>query len=192
MVVLFALLMLVPLAFALGQHDAAERAFLIAIGVTLGAGLLMSLATRRFRRELQPRDGFILVALTWIVLPAFGAMPLLLAIPGLSVTDAYFEAMCGFSATGATVLTGLDDAAAVGQRLALLPEAGRRPGHHRAGGGDPAAAGRRRRAAVQDRDGRPDEGRQADAAHRRDRARAVDRLLRLLRRRASSPTAGPA
>jgi len=108
MVVLFALLMIVPLSFAVGRHDAAERAFLIAIGVTLGAGILMSLAARRVRRELQPRDGFILVALTWLLLPAFGAIPLLLAIPDLSVTHAYFEAMSGFSATGATVLSGLD------------------------------------------------------------------------------------
>jgi len=108
MVVLFSLLMTVPLAFALGQHDPAERAFLVSIGITFGCGLALSLATRRYRRELQPRDGFVLVALTWIVLPAFGALPLLLAIPGLSVTDAYFEAMSGFSATGATVLRGLD------------------------------------------------------------------------------------
>jgi len=69
----------------------------------------LSLATRRFRRELQLRDGFVLVALVWLVLPAFAALPLLLAIPGLSLTDAYFEAMSGFSATGATVLTGLDE-----------------------------------------------------------------------------------
>ncbi len=108
MVVLFALLMVVPLGFALTEHDQAERPFLIAIAVTFGAGLALSLATRRFRRELLPRDGFILVALTWLVLPAFAALPLLLAIPGLSVTDAYFEAMSGFTATGATVLTGLD------------------------------------------------------------------------------------
>jgi trk system potassium uptake protein TrkH len=108
-VVLFALLMAVPLVFALAQHDPAEYAFLIAIGVTFACGLLTSLATRRFRRELQPRDGFVLVALVWVVLPAFAALPLLLAIPGLSVTDAYFEAMSGFSATGATVLTGLDE-----------------------------------------------------------------------------------
>jgi hypothetical protein len=31
-------------------------------GATLTVGLAMSLATRRFRRELQPRDGFLLVA----------------------------------------------------------------------------------------------------------------------------------
>ena len=108
MVVLFALLMLVPLAFAWGGRDGAQQAFIEATAITFGAGLAMSLATRRFRRELQPRDGFLLVGLTWLVLPAFGALPLLLALPELSVTDAYFEAMSGFTATGATVLTGLD------------------------------------------------------------------------------------
>jgi trk system potassium uptake protein TrkH len=42
------------------------------------------------------------------VLPAFGMLPLLLHIPGLSVTDAYFEAVSGMTTTGATVLTDLD------------------------------------------------------------------------------------
>jgi trk system potassium uptake protein TrkH len=108
MVVLFALLMGVPLAFALVEHDPAEGAFLTAAGITLASGIGMSLATRRFRRELQPRDGFVLATLTWLLLPAFGALPLLLHIPGLSFTDAYFEAMSGLTTTGATVLTGLD------------------------------------------------------------------------------------
>jgi trk system potassium uptake protein TrkH len=108
MVLLFALLTLVPLAFAAYHDDAGKSAFTTASLVTFCAGVLMSLATRRFRRELQPRDGFVLVALTWLVLPAFGALPLWLAIPGLSVTDAYFEAMSAFTATGATALSGLD------------------------------------------------------------------------------------
>lgn len=108
MVVLFALLLLVPLAWALADHDDAERAFVIATIVTAVAGLLMSAATRRFRRELQPRDGFVLVGMTWLVLPAFGALPLVLAVPGLSITNAYFESMSAFTATGATALAGLD------------------------------------------------------------------------------------
>jgi trk system potassium uptake protein TrkH len=107
-VLVFAGLMMVPLGFALSSHDPAERAFLIAAAVTAVTGAAMSLATRRFRRELQPRDGFLLVTLTWSLLPAFGALPLLLAIPGLSLTDAYFEAMSGLTTTGATVLTGLE------------------------------------------------------------------------------------
>ena len=108
LVALFGVLMGVPLLFAVGRHDPAEDAFIIGIAITLVAGGTVTLLTRRLRHELQPRDGFVLVALTWVVLPAFGAIPLLLGIPGLSVTDAYFEAMSAFTATGATVLTGLD------------------------------------------------------------------------------------
>jgi len=108
MVLIFALLLVVPLAFALAEHDPAEDAFLIAAAVTLACGLAMSSTTRRFRRELQPRDGFVLVGLTWAVLPFFGALPLWLAVPGLSATDAYFEATSAFTATGATVMSGLD------------------------------------------------------------------------------------
>jgi trk system potassium uptake protein TrkH len=78
----FAVLMAVPLVFALSAHDPAEDAFLVAAGVTASTGIAISLATRRYRRELQPRDGFLLVTLTWTLLPAFGALPLLLAIPG--------------------------------------------------------------------------------------------------------------
>ena len=107
-VVLFALLMLLPLGFAWLGHDGAERSFTVSTFSTLGIGLAVSVATARYRRELQPRDGFLLVSLIWGVLPAFAAVPLKLALPALSVTDAYFEAMSGFSASGATVLSGLD------------------------------------------------------------------------------------
>ncbi|MCB1982142.1 MAG: TrkH family potassium uptake protein [Rhodoferax sp.] len=108
LVVLFALMMGVPLAFALHGHDPAEDAFIAGITVTAVAGVAMSLATRRFRRELQPRDGFLLVGMVWLLMPTFAAIPLVLGVPGISVTDAYFEAMSGFTATGATVLSGLD------------------------------------------------------------------------------------
>lgn len=108
MVVLFALLMVVPFGFAWFDHDAAERAFAIGIVATLATGVAMAASMRRFRRELLPRDGFLLVTLTWLLLPAFGALPLWLAVPGLSVTDAYFEAVSGLTASGATVLSGLD------------------------------------------------------------------------------------
>ncbi|HEY6086403.1 MAG TPA: potassium transporter TrkG [Burkholderiaceae bacterium] len=107
-VAVFAVLMTVPLAFALSAHDPAEHAFLISAGVTALAGVGTSLLLRQYSRELQPRDGFLLVTLTWTLLPAFGGLPLMLAIPGLSFTDAYFEAMSGLTTTGATVLTGLD------------------------------------------------------------------------------------
>ncbi|MHB8948916.1 MAG: TrkH family potassium uptake protein [Rhodoferax sp.] len=105
----FAFLFLVPLlwAWSLDQSHLRDIWFL-GLVLTLSAGALLWLATRRFQRELMPRDGFLLVNLVWLVLPAFSALPLMLAIDGLSWTDAYFEAMSGLTATGATVLSGLD------------------------------------------------------------------------------------
>lgn len=108
LVVLLAGLMLLPLAFAVARHDGAERAFLSAAAATFAIGGALAWALRRHRRELQARDGFLLVGLTWGLLPAFGALPLVLAIPGLSFTDAYFEAVSGLTASGATALSGLD------------------------------------------------------------------------------------
>lgn len=105
----FSLMFLVPLGWALSlDHSDLHGVWAIGMGLTLGVGLLLMLLTRRFRRELMPRDGFLLVNLVWIVLPALAAVPLMLAIDGLSWTDAYFEAMSALTATGATVLTGLD------------------------------------------------------------------------------------
>ncbi|MEO5734534.1 MAG: potassium transporter TrkG [Rubrivivax sp.] len=105
--------MSVPLAFAYAGGDAALFAYSESLLVTLGVGLLLFFGCRwpdrnRKRRELQPRDGFLLVTLVWSVLPAFGALPLMLHLPELSFTDAYFEAVSGLTATGATVLTGLE------------------------------------------------------------------------------------
>ena len=108
-VALFAFSMLVPLAFAFFGGDKGLAAYDTAFLITLGSGVALFVATRRFKRELQPRDGFLLVTLVWTVLPAYAALPLSLHLPDLSFTDAYFEAMSGLSATGATVMTGLDD-----------------------------------------------------------------------------------
>jgi trk system potassium uptake protein TrkH len=108
MVAMFALAMTVPLGFAWVGVDGARDALDDAIVITMVSGVLLWWSTRKFKRELQQRDGFLLVVLVWTVLPAFAALPLWIAIPGLSVTDAYFEAMSGLTATGGTVLTGLD------------------------------------------------------------------------------------
>ena len=106
--VLFSGCMLVPLAFSLALGDGAHWAYVEALAATLAAGIALWLATFRVERELRVRDGFLLVALVWTVLPAFATLPLLLQLSELSFTDAYFEAVSGLTASGATVLSGLD------------------------------------------------------------------------------------
>jgi len=108
-VALFAFSMLVPLAFAFFGGDKALTAYDTAFLVTVGCGVVLFAATYRFRRELMPRDSFLLVTLVWTVLPAFATLPLLLHLPQMSFTDAYFETMSGLTTTGATVMSGLDD-----------------------------------------------------------------------------------
>lgn len=105
---LFAGCMLLPLAFSLGLGDGVHAAYAQAIGITLSSGVALWWLTRRARRELQVRDGFLLVSLVWTVLPAFATLPLMMQLPALSFTDAYFEATSGLTASGATVLSGLD------------------------------------------------------------------------------------
>jgi trk system potassium uptake protein len=100
--------MLLPLAVAFWLDDAAQSAYQQAILITIFCGLVMSLATRWHQRELQVRDGFLLVVLVWSVLPVFATLPLLFSLPDLSFTKAYFEAASGLTASGGTVLTGLD------------------------------------------------------------------------------------
>ena len=107
-ILMFALCLLFPLAWSLLLGDAAQAAYDEAILLTVSSGMLLWATTRKHRRELQPRDGFLLVALVYTVLPAFATLPLLFYLPELSFTDAYFEAVSGLTASGGTVLTGLD------------------------------------------------------------------------------------
>lgn len=109
MILVFGLTMTIPLALAYWVDDGARWAFKESILITLGCGLIMWFSTRRYKRELQTRDGFLLVVLVWSGLPAFAMLPFLLYLPELSLSMAYFEAVSGLTATGGTVLSGLDE-----------------------------------------------------------------------------------
>ena len=106
---MFSVTMLLPLAAAWIFDDGAQSAYDEGIVITLAASFLLWWLTRRHREELKVRDGFLLVVLTWVGLPAFATIPLLAYYwPKLSFTDAYFETVSGLTTTGATVLEGLD------------------------------------------------------------------------------------
>jgi len=103
----FAATMLAPLVMAVWGLDPALWSFIISAVATFLLGALLWLMTRRFKRELKTRDGLMLVALTWVVLPAVAGFPLWKFLP-INFTDAYFEAASGLTTTGATVLSGLE------------------------------------------------------------------------------------
>ncbi len=109
-ILIFAGLMLFPTAISWYLDDHAVWSFVVGMLVTAMIGLAMWAFTRKVSlgRELRNRDGFLLSALTWMVLPAIATIPLMLSIPSLSFTDAYFETMSGLTTTGATTISNLD------------------------------------------------------------------------------------
>ena len=109
-ILIFTGLMLFPTALSWYLDDHAVWSFVVGMAVAGMTGLAMWAFTRKasMGRELRNRDGFLLSALTWMVLPGIATIPLMLSIPGLSFTDAYFETMSGLTTTGATTIANLD------------------------------------------------------------------------------------
>jgi len=106
-IMVVAVIMLAPLVLAIWGLDPALWAFVVSAFATFVIGALLWLGTRRFKRELKTRDGLMLVALTWVALPAVAGFPLWSYLP-IHFTDAYFEATSGLTTTGGTVLSGLE------------------------------------------------------------------------------------
>lgn len=108
LVMLFSCMFVFPVLVSLYYRDGTVDDFLVSTFVGLAIGLFLWATTRQYERELKPRDGFILVTLLWLGFSATATTPFLLHFPGMSFTDAYFEALSALTTTGATVLTGLD------------------------------------------------------------------------------------
>jgi trk system potassium uptake protein TrkH len=105
----FSLYFVLPIITALLYGELAPlRGFIAGAGIAIVGGLLLRLATQRYRYDLKSRDAYLLVTTTVLLIAAVAAVPLQIDLPGLSFTRAYFEAMSGLSTTGASVLTGLD------------------------------------------------------------------------------------
>ena len=104
-----ALTPLIPAAVALGYGES-PWPFLTTAAIVLVTGLGLERVPGR-KERVGPREGYLVVALTWVVVAGVGALPYLLSgDPQLDrPLDAYFEAMSGFTTTGATILTDIDD-----------------------------------------------------------------------------------
>jgi trk system potassium uptake protein TrkH len=105
----FALWFLLPIVTGLLYGEiGALRGFAIGAAVCIVGGALLRLATRRYRYDVKPRDAYLLVTVSWLTIALVAAIPLLVDLPGIGFTGAYFESMSGLSTTGATRLSGID------------------------------------------------------------------------------------
>jgi len=104
----FALVYIVPLVTALYYGEEKWHIYLYALllAITLGIGLILEF---RFKTDkvIDRADGFTIVAFTWLLIPLFGTLPYVFL--GFGFLDAFFETMSGFTTTGATILTVVEE-----------------------------------------------------------------------------------
>ena len=88
--------------------DGATEGLLFSALTTIGIGLLLLLITRNRKREIKMRDGYLTVVMGWLSMVIFGTLPYLLTQSLASYSDALFETMSGFTATGATIVQDIE------------------------------------------------------------------------------------
>ena len=101
-----AALMLLPLAVSLIYGESCSLSFVISAAAAVGAAL--KFFCRSDSKNLYTRDGLAIVALSWIGISLFGALPFVISGSIPSFIDAFFETVSGFTTTGASILTDVE------------------------------------------------------------------------------------
>lgn len=103
--ILESILMLVPLLVSIIYGEGLQNAlaYIVPICALALSGFLMQIPKPK-RRSLYQKEGFALVALVWIVMTLFGAIPFVITRDVPNYIDACFEIMSGFTTTGASII----------------------------------------------------------------------------------------
>lgn len=109
LIILFSFGMLVPALVAIYYQSGHAGEFVLASLLVAILGVLMMTWAGKAPKQLSHKDGFLIVALAWVVLSLLGSAPFLTTGVAPSIVDALFESTSGLTTTGATILTGLDN-----------------------------------------------------------------------------------
>src|SRR5690554_5639928 len=97
-----------PAIFVSQQHGGeAVYSFLVTIAAMLVIGLVM-MNVRSRSDQIRAKDGIVIVALGWVIISVFGAIPLYLSGSVPHYVDALFEIISGFTTTGSSVIADVE------------------------------------------------------------------------------------
>ncbi|MBQ1223362.1 MAG: TrkH family potassium uptake protein [Oscillospiraceae bacterium] len=91
------------------RESRAMNSFLIAAGITAAVGGILKVAFQPKNDVIYAKEGFAIVSLAWIAMSIFGALPLVISGEVNSYVDAFFEIVSGFTTTGASVFTDIEN-----------------------------------------------------------------------------------
>ena len=103
-----AAMLLLPLTVALYYNEACTSAFLASIAIILVLALPAAVFFKPSNKVIYAKEGFVITALSWLLLSAAGALPFYISGEISSFTDAFFETVSGFTTTGASILTDVE------------------------------------------------------------------------------------
>jgi len=108
MLLVEAALLLLPCIVAVIYGESCLWALLLSAGIALAAGLACKFLAKPKTSLIYAREGFVIVATSWLALSAVGALPFYLSKEIPSYIDAFFETVSGFTTTGASILTDVE------------------------------------------------------------------------------------
>ncbi len=100
--------MLIATLISLIYQDGVTFELFLSSIVTLLVGTFVMIRTKKHSKEMNKREGYIVVAFGWIVMSLSGTLPYLITEVMPSFTDAFFETMSGYTTTGASVLNDIE------------------------------------------------------------------------------------
>ena len=90
------------------HNDSALAAFIISFTITFLVGVFPFIFVRK-NETISLQDGYMIIALSWLLSFIFGMLPYALWGGPFSVVNAWFESVSGFTTTGATILTDIEN-----------------------------------------------------------------------------------
>ncbi len=101
-----AMLLALLVSVIYGEHDI--KAFVFSSAISVVSGGLILFLTQNASRDIGKREGFIIVAFSWIIFSFFGSLPYILSSSIPNFTDAFFETISGFTTTGSSILSDIE------------------------------------------------------------------------------------
>ncbi len=99
-----ALLLLLPAGISFIYREPCAWVFLLCAAGGLAVSVPLSFLVRPRDKVIYAKEGFVIVALSWVLLSAFGALPFRISGEIPHYVDALFETVSGFTTTGASIL----------------------------------------------------------------------------------------
>jgi trk system potassium uptake protein TrkH len=101
--------MAVPLSFAVFTVDRSLLPMIKAMGTTMVGGIILAVIFWRARAEtISQREGMAIVAIGWVAIGLFGALPFYFSGAPFPFENAFFESVSGFTTTGSSILTDIE------------------------------------------------------------------------------------